>query len=359
MRPALALSLLSIPGLILVAPVAASAAPESASAYKQLSSALSSEQADAIKVIWTRGAPTDGTYSRLRIESGRAALERCEPGCAAVGTPLSLSSGEKSQLVSRLRGAELASLRDTDPSLPVDRLLELAVSGSSVGTWRLPRAEWPTPPDGYGLADYLDDLSKRIERAAQTRPLLPVPTTVAELRGISLKLHLHPRLRPGGTVIIEKGRLRVTPEEGSVARTPRPRPFERPLSSDEEERLLGALLSAKLDELDSAVPKRGQPAIGDDDGRIATLHLLPLDGAAKDAKDAKDQKSKAVQPRGYERYLADLQRSTAGPLLKQLLTWLVSDLSEGQQTGTAPGTAAGKPAPSGRAASPHPTTKRP
>lgn len=349
MRPALALSLLSLPGLVAIAPVAASAAPESASAYKQLSAALSSEQADAIKVTWTRGAPTDGTYTRLRIESGRAALERCEPNCAAVGTPLSLSSGEKSQLVSRLRGAELASLRDSDPSLPVDRQLELAVSGSSVGQWRLPRAEWPTPPDGYGLADYLDDLSKRIERATQARPLLPIPTNVTELRGLSLKLHLHPRLRPGGTVVVENGRLRVTPEEGSVARTPRPRPIERPLGSDEEDKLLGALLGAKLDELDAAVPKRAQPAIGDDDGRIATLHLLPLDTTGKEGK------GKAVLPRGYERYLADLQRSTAGPLLKQLVTWLVSDLSEGQQTGTA----AGKPQPSGRAASPRPTAKRP
>lgn len=354
MRPALRPSrfwLLSIPGLALLAPLAASAAPESASAYKQLSSALSSEQAEAIKVTWTRGAPTDGTYSRLRIESGRAALERCEPGCAAVGTPLTLSSGEKSQLISRLRGADLASLRDSDPSLPVDRQLELAVSGAAVGQWRVPRAEWPTPPDGYGLADYLDDLGKRIERGAQTRPLLPIPTTPSELRGVSLKLHLHPRLRPGGTVVVENGRLRVTPEEGSVARTPRPRPFERPLGSDEEERLVGMLLAARLDEIDAAVPKRAQPAIGDDDGRIATLHLLPLDGAAK------DQKSKPVQPRGYERYLADLQRSTAGPLLQQLVTWLVSDLSEGQQAG--PGTAAGKPAPSGRAASPRPTAKRP
>jgi len=336
---------------ILASPVAASAAPESASAYKQLTTALSNEQADAIKVTWTRGAPTDGTYQRLRIESGRAALERCEASCAAVGTPLALSAGEKSQLISRLRGAELASLRDSDPSLPVDRQLELQVSGAAVGQWRVPRAEWPTPPDGYGLADYLDDLGKRIERETQKRPLVAIPTTVAELHGVRLKLHLHPRLRPGGVVIIEGGRLRVTPDEGSVARQPRPQPIDRPLASDEEDRLLGLLLGAKFDEIDAAVPKRAQPAIGDDDGRIATLHLLPIDTADK-------TKSKAsAQPRGYERYLADLQRSPAGPLLKQLVTWLVSDLSEGQKT--EPGTAAGRPRPSGRAASPPQKTKQP
>jgi hypothetical protein len=339
---------------ILFVPIAASAAPESAAAYKQLSAALSSEQADALKVTWTRGAPTDGTYQRLRIESGRAALERCEASCAPVGAPLALSAGEKSQLISRLRGAELASLRDSDPALPVDRQLDIAVSGAAVGQWRLPRAEWPTPPDGYGLADYLDELGRRIEREAQKRPLVPIPGSVAELRGVRLKLHLHPRLRPGGVVIVEGGRLRVMPEEGSVARQPRPQPVDRPLSSDEEDRLLGLLLAAKLDDIDAAVPKRGQPAIGDEDGRIATLHLLPID-----ATDKNKTGKASPQPRGYERYLADLQRSAAGPLLKQLVTWLVSDLSEGQKSAAGPGTAAGRPQPSGRAASPPQKAKRP
>jgi hypothetical protein len=300
----------------IAAPIAVRAAPESGGALSRLNQALKSDQAEALRLVWTSSVPGSGAYRRLRIESGKAGLERCQADCQPVGTPLVLTSGERAQLISRLRGAELGSLRDSDQE--ADRQLEIAVSGAAVGKWAVARAEWPTPPDGYGAADFLDDLGKRIEKGASARPPVAVPRSAAELGSLRLKLYLQPRTRPGGLVIIEAGKLQVTPEEGSLPRTPRPRSFQRPLNSDEQDKLVANLEAARLDELDGLVEKRGQPAIGDDDGRLATLHLLP-----SDAISLRQQATR--QPRGYERYLADLSRSPAAPLLNQLVGFLVTE----------------------------------
>lgn len=312
-------------------PVAA--APEGAAALQRLNGALVGEQVDALRIVWTGGVPGGGAYRRLRIESGRASLERCDASCQPVGAPLKLSGGERAQLISRLRSAELGSLRDSEQGAP-DRQLEVELAGAPIGQWKVARADWPTPPDGYGVADYLDDLGKRIEKGAAARPAVAVPATVAELAGLRLQLRVQPRNRAGGLVVVEAGKLRVTPEEGSLARTPRPRPFERALSSDEQTQLIANLKAARLDELDGLVPKRAQPAIGDEDGRLATLHLMPSDGAAATG-----------QPRGYERYMADLGRSPASALVGQLVGFLVTESAQ-----RAAQTAAAPRSPSGRGA---------
>jgi len=307
------------------------AGPAGGAALKRLGEVLAGDKTEPLRLTWTSGAPGAAPFRRLRIESGRAALERCADSCQLLGASLELSPGERAQLLSGLRAASLGSLRDSELAAAADRQLELAVAGASVGEWRLPRSDWPAPPGGYGLADFLDDFAQRIERTATARPLVPIPATVAELRAVRLQLRVQPRVRPGGLLVIEQGRLRITPEEGSLARVPRPRPLERPLSAEEEERLLGAISAARLEALDGLVEKRAQPAIGDDDGRVATLHLF-LEGAAFGQ----------YQPRGYERYVADLLRSPAAPLLQQLLGWLVTNFAEGK--------AGAPPRPSGPAA---------
>lgn len=326
--PGLSLSL----AFSLATAASAVAAPESPAALGRLNQALVKEQADALRVVWTQGSSGAGSYRRLRIESGKAALERCEASCQPVGAGLTLSGGERAQLISRLRGAELGTLRDSEQDAP-DRQLEVAVAGTAIGAWKVSRAEWPSPPDGYGVADFLDDLSKRIEKGASARPAVAVPSSPAELQGVRLQLRVQPRSRAGGLVVVEAGRLRVTPEEGSLPRSPRPRPFERALTTEEQGQLVAGLQAARLDELDGLVPKRGQPAIGDEDGRLATLHLMPADSGT----------TTTGQPRGYERYLADLSRSPAGGLLGQLLGFLVTESAQrASQTAAAPRSPSGR-----------------
>jgi hypothetical protein len=323
-------------------PVAAAAAPEGDVGLKRLAEALRSDEAAALRLVWTAFSPSASPDWRLRVEAGRAALFRCASDCQPVGAPLLLSPGDRAQLVSRLRAAELNNLHDGDSATAPDRSLAVAVAGTTIGEWRLPRSDWPTPPDGYGVADLLDDLQKRIARAAEERTPLPIPATLAELAALRLQLRVQPRIRPGGLIVVEQGKLHVTPEEGSLPRSPRPRPLTRSLSAQEQELLLKYLQAARLDDLDAVVPKRAQPAIGDDDGRVATLHLLPSDATAGDVR----AQASRHQPRGYERYLADLLRSPSAQLVELLLSFLVTDFSEG--------TAKAPPAPSDREAARRP-----
>jgi hypothetical protein len=154
---------------------------------------------------------------------------------------------------------------------------------------------------------------RTVQRSAQARPLVPVPTTVQELQGLRVQLRITPRTRPGGVVSIENGLVHVTPAEGSLPRSPQPRSFERPLLDSEQEDLIKVLQAAQLDQLDAVVPKRAAPAIGDDDGRLAALHLIP-----------EGKQPLRVEPRGIERYLADLLRSPARPLCEKLIDMLLA-----------------------------------
>lgn len=282
-------------------------------AAKTLTAALADDEATKLGLRWQS---TDG--HELRISDGTAALLRCTDAttCAKEGEPLPLSTGERSQLVSRLRATELFRVHSSDSDAPNDRTLILSHASTVLGTWRVPRADWPIPPDGYGLADYLDDLRRRISQAAQARKPLAVPQTVEGLRALRLQIQVEPRRRPGGRLQIESGQLRVVPEEGFVPRSPAPRAGTRPLTQDEEQHLLSLLQQARLDDLDRLIEKRDQPAIGDDDGRPLTLHLLPSERATSDPGQA----------RGLRRYVADLERSPAGPLVQQLLSWLTTPL---------------------------------
>lgn len=255
---------------------------------------------------------------RLDIEGGTATLLRCpeavEAACTPVGTPLVLSGGERAQLVSRLRASELAGLQSTETPLPSDRTLTLALRARSLGSWRLPRSEFPVPPDGMALPDFLDELGRRIQQASEARKPVAVPQTLDELRALRLQVKLEPRRRPGGLLVIEGGKLRVQPQEGFVPRNPAPAPSLRGLSAAEEQQLLAALQQAGLDTLDGRVEKRAEPAIGDDDGRVFTLHLLPSEGSS----------GITGQPRGLQRYVADLRRSSAAPLVELVVSWLTT-----------------------------------
>lgn len=300
-----------------LAPVAARASGGAAA----IQGALQAGDADALTLTWTRGRP-DAVHTELRIAAGKAVLRRCTAGgagasCTEVGTSQALSGGQKEQLLSGLRAAGFATLRtsDADAVALADRGLEVAVRGAPAGTWQLPRGEWPAPPDGYGAAEFLDDLGTRIEQAASARQPVAVPRTLDELQRVRVQLRLSPRRSPGGVVVVERGTAQVTPEEGSLPRVPRPRPFSRALTPGEQAELLAALQAAGLETLDTQVPRRAQPAVDDADGRVATLHLLPLDGEADKG---------APLPRGCERYLADFQRSPAAPLLNQLVGWVTS-----------------------------------
>jgi hypothetical protein len=278
-------------------------------AAKALSEALGDESASQLTLRWqTEQGP------QLQVEAGVASLLRCADaaGCTPLAPALTLSTGERSQLLSRLRASDLFALQSSESSTSTDRTLTLRHATRPLGTWRLPRADWPTPPDGDGLPDYLDELSRRIAQAAQVRKPVAVPQTIEALRALRLQLRVEPRRRPGGQVQIEAGVLKVTPEEGFVPRSPLPRPSTRTLLPDEEQRLLSLLQQARLDDLDRLIEKREQPAIGDDDGRLLTLHLLPSESSPTDSGQA----------RGLRRYVADVERSPAAPLVQQLMNWL-------------------------------------
>jgi hypothetical protein len=283
-------------------------------------------QADglSLSMTWEIGLP--GTARRalqvsLEKDQGSAELSSCPasaaapPSCQKVAPPLTLTAGQRDRLLSGLRSANVATLRGLprEQAGRADRALVLRAQGAQVGAWALPRADWPAAADDGGLAGFLDELAERIDRAAAARRPLPVPRTLAELDGVRLKLHLLPARAPGGVLLIERGVASVTPEEGLKARRPPPAPWQRPLSEEERERLLRNLQAADLDHLEEAVPARAAAAIGDTDGRVATLHLLPPEGAAAGGKGAQGQ------PRGLRRFLADLQRSPAQALLDQLV----------------------------------------
>jgi hypothetical protein len=280
---------------------------------KALTEALRDDSATSLRLTWTLGPG-----QRLEIDAGSAALLRCGDGepsaCTAVGTTLSLSAGERAQLVSRLRASELAGLHSSEAAQESDRALGLSSGARALGSWRLPRADWPTPPDGYGLPDYLDDLGRRIKQASEARKPVAVPRTVDELRALRVQVKLEPRRRPGGLLVIEGGTLRLQPQEGFVPRSPAPRPTGRPLLPAEEQQLLLQLQAAQLETLEAQVEKRAEPAIGDDDGRLLTLHLMP----------AEHSPAALGQPRGLQRYVADLRRSPAAPLVDLLVSWLTA-----------------------------------
>ena len=278
-------------------------------AGRGLADALRDDTAAQLELHWTTGKGQD-----LHVVSGVATLKSCDEAsrCTALGSSLTLSAGQRTQLVSRLRASELFGLHSSEATTTSDRTLLLRYSNRALGSWRLPRADWPTPPDGVGLADYLDDLGRSIEQAAQARKPIAVPQTVEALRALRLQVRIDPHRRHGGQLLLEEGMLRVTPEEGFVPRSPPLRPFVRRLSPTEEQELLSVLQQARLDDLDRLVEKREQPAIGDSDTRILTLHLLPSEKSATDRG----------QPRGIRRYLADLERSPFAPLVQKLVAWL-------------------------------------
>lgn len=335
-------------GLGLLWPTAA-AAELASGAAPRLAEALQRGQAAALALTWTMGREGEAV-DKLRIDGGSASLQRCEAaGCAAVGAPLTLTAGQGGQLLSVLRAAELPRLRSAEVGAraTADRRLELGLAGgpgaAALGLWQLDRAEWPTPPDGYGAADFLDELARTLRQSAKTRQPVPIPTTVAELQELRVQLRLTPRSRPGGLLTIEHGLVHVAPAEGSLPRSPLPRPFERPLTSSEAEQLVSALQAAQLDKLDQVVPRRAAPAIGDDDGRLVTLHLWRAEPAAvKDAVPTGRARPTAkrepvseptlpapaaprFEPRGIERYLADLLRSPAQPLCHKLVELLLAE----------------------------------
>lgn len=330
-------------GLVLLAPRSGRSDGNPAGLVR-LRAALTAGQAGELRLTWAQGpngtASTDGPVKRLVVEGGTARLLRCAPDCAPVGAPHTLTAGEQAMILSGLRSLELDSLRSSDEAALADRTLELTVAGTEVGRWQRARSDWPAPPSpsGEGLQPALDELLGRIERAASARRPVAIPQTAAELSGLRLKLQLSPSRHPGGLILVEGGRVHVIPEEGSLARMPRPREHERPLSPDEEARILAGLKAIDWERIDEQVPRRAQPAIGDDDGRLATLHLLPAEreaapaagrklGSGSTGAPAATQAAPAPaseQPRGLKRYVADLQRSAAAPLISQLVSMLTA-----------------------------------
>ncbi len=183
----------------------------------------------------------------------------------------------------------------------------------------------------------LDDLILKIVQASSVRPVVAVPRTIEELASVKVQLAVTANKQPGGLLSIEHGTLSITPEEGSLARQPRPKASSRILSAAEQTQLLTALQSLDLDRLEESIPARARPAIGDDDGRLATLHFLPASpigqpiakvaqrGGVTSAKPAGPPATLAVQrqPRGLKRYMADWVRSPGEPALRLLSSWLL------------------------------------
>lgn len=306
-RAALVFSILFTWALTLAAPGTLLAAPT----LQALQESLVRGQADglSLSMTWEIGLPGAPRRAlQISLDGGSAELAGCPP--------LTLTAGQRDRLLSGLRSANVATLRGLprEQTGRADRTLTLRARGAQVGAWTLPRADWPAAADDGGLAAFLDELAERIERGAAARRPLPVPRTLAELDGVRLKLHLAPARAPGGVLLIERGVASVTPEEGLKARHPPPAPWQRPLSEEERERLLRGLQAAGLDHLEEAVPARAAAAIGDTDGRVATLHLLPPEeGGGGGGRGVQGQ------PRGLKRFLADLQRSPAQPLIDQLV----------------------------------------
>lgn len=287
-------------------------------AGQRIQEALVRGEGSALQVQWEIGRP-EAERRRLLVEGGKARLQSCPAAaaCSDVGAA-ALSPGQRDRLISGLRAVGLGALRSAgDGDSPPDRALTVTLSGGPPASFKLARSEWPAPPagDSEGVAAFLDELAGKLGRDAVARRPLPVPHSAAELAAVRLKLTVRPKEKPGGTLVLERGVARVTPAEGTVPRTPAPAPFERKLSEAEQEKLAQALAAAELEQLEEAVPRRAAAAIGDSDGRLVTLHLSPpLEG----------DKEPAYQPRGWERFLADLQRSKAAPLLQELMALLTA-----------------------------------
>ena len=304
---------------------------------ESLQSVIRPGAGDSLALSWRQGL-LDGEVTQLRIDSGVAKVERCSPACQPVGRPLTLTSGQKEQILSGLRSANLVSLRSSDEAeMAADRELTLPLPARSPLRVALPRSEWPTAADGQGVAGVLDDLILKIVQASSVRPVVAVPRTIEELASVKVQLAVTANKQPGGLLSIEHGTLSITPEEGSLARQPRPKASSRLLSAAEQMQLLTALQSLDLDRLEESIPARARPAIGDDDGRLATLHLLPASpigqpiakvaqrGGLTSAKPAGPPATLAVQkqPRGLKRYMADWVRSPGEPALRLLSSWLL------------------------------------
>jgi len=303
-----------------------------------LQSVLSPGSGDALTLSWRQGL-SGGDLTQLRLIAGVAQVERCTPSCQPVGKPQTLTSGQKEQILSGLRSANLLSLRSSDEAeMAADRELTLTVPSRPPLRIALPRSEWPLGADGQGIAGLLDELVLKITQASQARPQLTVPRTAEELAALKIQLTVTTNKQPGGLLVIEHGTLSITPEEGSLPRKPRPKPLSRLLSPSEQTQLLTALASVDFDRLEQSVPQRARPAIGDDDGRLVTLHLLPATlmspPSAKLAQRGSTPIAKAAapsttpptnprQPRGLKRYMADWVRSPAEPALRLLTSWLL------------------------------------
>lgn len=313
----------------------------SASAQSEaLQGALRPGAGDALSLSWRQGLP-DGERTQLSIDAGVAKVERCSPACQPIGRPLLLSPGQKEQILSGLRSASLLDLRSSDEAeMTADRELRLSVPTRPPLKLQLPKSEWPLGPDGQGIAGLLDDLILKIVQAGSARPQVTVPRTIEELAELKLQLTVTTQQQPGGVLVIEHGTLSITPEEGSLPRKPRPKPTARLLSPAEQEQLLTVLRLLDFDRLEESIPVRARPAIGDDDGRLVTLHLLPASSVATPSAKVAGRGSLSIskatmtptqtaptvvpkQPRGLKRYMADWVRSPAEPVVRLLASWLL------------------------------------
>ena len=295
---------------------------------------------DSLKLSWRKGQ-VDGDRLMLRLSDGVAQVERCESSCQPVGHALTLTSGQKEQLLSGLRSANLTGLRPgPDADLTADRALVLELPGRAPLALSVSKSDWPVSADGQGAASVLDDLILKIVQKSSARPLVEVPRSVADLAKVTVQLTVSTSKHPGGLLRIEHGTLSMTPEEGSLARQPRPKPVTRILSAEEQQQLVSALQSLDFDRLESVIPVRTRPAIGDDDGRVVTLHLLPsapLQAAKTKLAQTRGKLGKVKpatpteerQARGLRRYMADFVRSPAEPALRLLSGWMLLSSSQG------------------------------
>lgn len=301
--------------------------------------ALRPGSGDKLTLTWRQGL-SSGDFTQLQVANGTAQAQRCTPDCTPIGKPTPLSEGQKEQLLSGLRSVGMESLRSADEAeMTADRELGLALPGKKARTIALPKNDWPTSSDGQGIATTLDDLLRTLVAKAEARPQVKLPQNADELASLRISLTVTTNKQPGGQLQLEHGTLTIAPEEGSLPRMPKPRPQSRLLSDAEKTQLVQALQGLDLDRLEASIPQRARPAVGDDDGRLLTLHLLPAsalpDPIAKVAKrGGAVSKTAAVpaaaqptkQPRGLRRYVADWVRSPAGPAVRLLASWLAIHL---------------------------------
>lgn len=306
----------------------------SAQAQSDALQALDPGTMDTLKLSWRKGQ-AEGDRLVLSLDAGVAKVERCDAACQPLGSALTLTSGQKEQLLSGLRSARLTSLRSgPDAELTADRALWLSIPGRVPLAISLSRSDWPVSADGSGVASVLDDLMRQIVQKSSARPLVDVPRSIEDLAKVTVQLTVSTSKHPGGLLRIDHGTLSITPEEGSLARQPRPKSMTRILTMEEQTQLVSALQSLDFDRLESSIPVRARPAIGDEDGRVVTLHLLPsapLQVAKIKLAQTRGKLGKVKlqpvtedrQPRGLRRYMADFVRSPAEPALRLLAGWLL------------------------------------